>query len=242
MPLQFVKPPEVATINTMLIGPPKTGKSIAAGTAPGPILYLNADLGAATRLVHKIHGTKINEVKFQDLQTLTDANHAAKSGEFQTVVLDPFGNAFTRVLEGLTDRALNPRIDAYKNTGTYLERWVQAMCEAPVNFVLVAHDFKLDGDADSPPDYVAWTGTKAGSPSMSRKLMGMVDVVGYTGRVESQGDTPDRYVAQLVTANGRPGGDRFNVLGHARDLDLTEWFQAIHAAEPNPTSEEAKAA
>jgi hypothetical protein len=116
------------------------------------------------------------------------------------------------------------------------------MCEAPVNFVLVAHDFKLDGDADSPPDYVAWTGTKAGSPSMSRKLMGMVDVVGYTGRVESQGDTPDRYVAQLVTANGRPGGDRFNVLGHARDLDLTEWFQAIHAAEPNPTSEEAKAA
>lgn len=47
--LNFVEPLTEAHMNILLYGPPKTGKTVGAATAPGPILYLNADRPNATR-------------------------------------------------------------------------------------------------------------------------------------------------------------------------------------------------
>jgi len=65
-------------------------------------------------------------------------------------------------------------------------------------------------------------------------LMGMVDIVGYTGVIQKEGGDPE-YVAQLVNAKGRRGGDRFDVLlgpgETTRPVDLTDWFATTATEE-----------
>jgi len=47
--LQLVTPSEDPNTNVLLYGPPKSGKTVAAASAPKPLLYLNADRPNATR-------------------------------------------------------------------------------------------------------------------------------------------------------------------------------------------------
>ena len=58
-------PPAPQTYNVLLYGPPKSGKSTAAATAPGPILWLNAEGAGALGYARKTaaaRGTAIHEV------------------------------------------------------------------------------------------------------------------------------------------------------------------------------------
>jgi len=74
-----------------------------------------------------------------------------------------------------------------------------------------------------------WTGTT--NPALGSKLMGMVDIVGYTGVVEQE-DGERAYIAQLITQQGRRGGDRFGgVLGDWAPVDITQWMEKIGAKE-----------
>ena len=56
MPLQFVKPGAEPHLNVCLFGPPKSGKTVGAASAPKPLLLLNADRPNATRYVHAKYG------------------------------------------------------------------------------------------------------------------------------------------------------------------------------------------
>jgi hypothetical protein len=86
----------------------------------------------------------------------------------------------------------------------------------------------MKDEATETVEVLPFTGS-ASNPSLGRKLMSMVDVIGYTARVEQE-DGNVQYVAQLIPAKGRRGGDRFDVLGDFRPLDLSEWFAAMAAA------------
>jgi hypothetical protein len=83
-----------------------------------------------------------------------------------------------------------------------------------------------------------------GSKKFPAKIMGLVEVIGYCAFVEG-GTTedgtvvPDRYMAQLVQRNGRRAGDATGVLGKARELNLTEWVDAIAQAYGDDTSDPA---
>jgi hypothetical protein len=53
--LTFVDPPAAPeTFNVLLYGPPKSGKSTAAATAPGPILWVSAEGPGALAYARKI--------------------------------------------------------------------------------------------------------------------------------------------------------------------------------------------
>lgn len=240
MPLEFVKPDlEELHFNTLLYGAGKSGKSLGAASAPGPILLLNADLPNATRTVHLTYGDKINEVAVANITTLMDATHAVMDGSFQTVILDTVGEAHRRVIEGLSNRAIRPVRDHYGDTSVYIERFCRHMCELPVNFVICAHQYSVTDDATGTVEWLPWTGTS--STALGGKLMNMVDIIGYTAAV--QRDIPDKegekeiaYLAALVDGNGHRGGDRFNCLGLFRDVDLSEWGRIIASA---PAAQEA---
>lgn len=110
-----------------------------------------------------------------------------------------------------------------------------------VNVVLVAHDLPIKDEANGEVERLPATGTN--NPALGRKLMGMVDIVGFTAVVEQSDGTYD-YVAQLVNAKGRRGGDRFDVLGPFRKTDLAEWFALVTQSEakaPTPTTKETTA-
>src|SRR5579875_435622 len=219
MPLSFAPPPSATpTLNVLLYGPPKTGKTTGAASAPGPILYLNLDLPNAARFAHLLHGGEIREAQFEGLQTLNDVVHELHSGntDYRTVVVDPVGDLHRALLEEASDRAVRPTLNAYGDTSTYVERFCRSLCQAPVNVVLVCHDYEVRDEATGEVMRLPWTGTS--NPRLGRALMGMVDIVGYTGVVEDE-EGELTYVAQLVPAKGRIGGVRgvpAHVLGKAR--------------------------
>jgi hypothetical protein len=228
-------------MNTLLYGPPKVGKSTGAASAPGPVLYLNGDTPNAVRFAHAKFGNAIREVRVKGLQTLVDATAAIKAGDFASVVIDPISDVYRVLLEDMSNRALSPSLPTYKDVGTHLERFCRMLCEEPVNAVLVCHDVPVQDESTDEIERLPYTGTN--KTTLGQKLMGMVDVVGYCGvKVEGEGDDQAvRYMAQLINGGGRRGGTRFDVLGTAREVDLSEWSKLATDA-PKPVQEEAKAA
>lgn len=224
---------DVPTINVVLLGPPKTGKTMGAASAPGPVLYLNADLPTATRYARRYYGEKVQEVRFEGMQTLIDITHAAYDPEkpWGTVVIDTIGELYRLIIEDASKRAVRPTLNQYGDTSVYLERFCRSLCEAPVNAVFICHDHPVQDEAAGETLVMPFTGTS--NPKLGRKLLGMVDVIGYTGAIFGE-DGGREWVAQLTNNKGRPGGGRFDVLpGETgfRRLDLSEWIDAIHAAE-----------
>jgi hypothetical protein len=234
------KPTTPPTRNVFLYGPPKSGKTLALATAPGPIALLNADLENASWLAHQrrddLHEIDLTSTGPQDrptLRTVLELEQMAnerKLGGVATVGVDPIGEVYMRLVREISGNAISPAIQVYQQAGVYLERMCRALCSCPqVNVVLVAHDHPMKDEGTETVEVLPFTGS-ASNPTLGRKLMGMVDVVGFTGRIELE-DGP-RFVAQLANAKGRRGGDRFDVLGtrenqFMRDLNLSEWFDAL---------------
>lgn len=230
--LNFVVPHADPNMNALLYGPPKSGKTVGASSAPGPVLYLNGDRPNATRFAHGLRGKDMHEVRVESLQTLIDVTEELESGHYRSVAVDPISDIYRVILEDLSGRALSPQIQHYGDTGTHVERFCRHLCELPINVALVAHETSVKDEDSGGFERLPYTGTN--NPALGAKLMAMVDVIGYCGVIEGEGDAPPRYVAQLVNGKGRRGGDRFGVLGPMRDIDLGEWIKLAK----NPTSKE----
>jgi hypothetical protein len=233
--VKFTDAPTDTKPNVLLYGPPKSGKSAGAASAPGSLLYLNFDLDNALAFAREQAGDRLKTPVFEGLRTMQEV--LADAPNWDTIVVDPVGDMYRRLLEIQTNDALRPSLPIRGDVSIYLERWFRALCQAPANVVFVAHDFlHAEEGSEVPAESVPWTGTK--NPSLGRKLMGMVDVIGFTARMEGdeEKNEPAKYVAQLINAKGRRGGDRFNCLGDFRELNLSEWFDRIaesKGATPN---------
>lgn len=243
--------PPTPTINVCLIGPPKTGKTTGAASAPGPVLYVNTDLPTATRYARRRYGEKVLEAEFEGLKTLSDVTHEVYNPKtkFKTVVIDTMGELHRRLMDEFSDSSIRPSINLYGDAAAYVERFCRSMCQAPVNAVFVCHDLSTTDEATDEGMVLPHMGTTGkGGMGLGRKLLGMVDVIGFTGvrwvtPAEGEKAVPE-YVAQLTANKGRPGGDRFGGIlgadGGMRKTDLSEWIQAITAAEQEqPTKQEA---
>jgi hypothetical protein len=243
MALKLREPPTQTYPNVLLFGAPKTGKTAGACSAPGGVLLLNADLPNAPHYARsRDPDGRIMEVEFEGMSTLADvvigieqeANGSARMVD--TVVVDPIGELHRRLLEDASKRAIRPTLPMYGDVSVHLERFCRKLCELPVNTVFVCHEFPVKDEASGQFERLPYTGTT--NPALGQKLMGMVDIVGYTGVIERD-DGTRTYAAQLFTAAGRRGGDRYDVLGDFRALDLAEWFSRIN---PTPASVEEQAA
>jgi hypothetical protein len=235
--LEFEAPSDPTQVhpNVLLYGPPKTGKTGGAGSAPGRIVMLNADQRNASLIAHRRAGSRLREIslkKGEILKTMFAVTQLAWSADPpDVVVVDTVGELHRRLLEEQSKENMRPTLNQYGDTSKYIERFARSLCEAPVTFVLVGHEFPVH-NADGSVDKLMWCGTKSSSESMSQTLMGMVDIVGYTAVIETE-KHGRVYAAQLITNEGRRGGDRFGVLGSWQPLDLTKWLELIRAQREN---------
>jgi len=229
-PLEFVEVKTDLHLNVMLYGAPKTGKTTGACTAPGPILLLNADRPNASRFARVHSDSQIHEVKLHGLQTLVDVTNLLleKPDDYASIVVDPVGELYANILDGLSGRAVRPAINLRGDAGVHLERFCRAMCDLPLNAVFVAHEYQVE-DPDAGIENLPFVTSKSGSPVFGAKLMAMVDVIGYTGVIEKPQDEPPEYVAQLRPSDGRRAGGRFQTLGLVRPVDITEWVKLAQA-------------
>lgn len=217
------------TANVLLYGPPKVGKSTGAASAPPRVLYLNCDLPNAMLNPRKMYGDNIDEIRVTGLQTIQDValniKAAIRDGDlaWQTLVVDPMHDLYRILVEDLSDRAARPSLPTIGDVQTHMERFARQMCELPINTVFVAHETTTKDEASGTVERIPFMGTTNDRPA--GKLMGMVDIIGYCGVVEQEGEV--LHQAQLRPANAKRAGDRFDVLGKLRSLDLAEWFTLI---------------
>jgi hypothetical protein len=235
--LDYVDDTSTHALTCILYGPAKQGKTIGALSAPGPILYVNADRRSAARRARVVHGTdKFREVEFKGRPTMELVERKARTNEegYRTIVVDTGGRAFDRVMQDVG--GLSPQIQHWGQVQTLFERWIAALCRSGLNFVLVCHEAIDDAEDERLRQ------PKIGGKKFPATVMGLVEVIGYCGFVEGGvtedgTEIPDRYMAQLIQRNGRRAGDATGVLGKARELDLTEWADTIARAYGETTDD-----
>ena len=222
--LTFVDPSTAgARYRVVLWAAPGEGKSVAAASAPGPILAISADRPNAYRFArHKHAGTEIRETRYYGEQTLADTYRYLRAHpEIETVILDPFHNIY----DVLVDRA--PRrgdgdID-YTLVNKKLLGFLYSLREFDVHVVIVAHEKLNDGKRGDGKLY-----PQLGGPSLINKVLAESDLVARVEREAAEDGDPDqtpRYVGQL-DAGTRPivCKQGTGALGARREIDLSEWF------------------
>jgi len=223
MTLQFVEPStEAQPLKALLYGPPGSGKTCAACSSPGPILYINCEGPDALTFSRKLHGDeKIHEVAFEGKQTLVDTYVYLRAGEGgeQTVVVDSIGEMYRMLLEEVGGERAT--LQNYGDVNTLIERFCRSLRDLPIHVVLVAHEEIADVEGEIVRRPVT------GGKKLPEILMAMMSVVSYCGVVAEKDGSPRRWVGQLIQANGRRAKDRSDTLGKSRDLDLIEWINTM---------------
>lgn len=229
--LSFVAAPEVPdTFNVLLYGAPKAGKTTAAATAPGDLLWLNLEGPGALGYARKVaaeRGHEIHEIRPDRNDRLRDTlagivQHVSSGASpvVRTVVIDTVGKVRDHLARNIGGD--QPKIQHWGEVAKIIEGFVQTMRDRPVNLVLLAHEaIKDSDDGDRIVEPMIGGATTA-------KVCGEVDVIAYCGRVED--DEGVRYMGVLAERKGRRAGDRSGGLGTARELDLTEWLSVFREA------------
>lgn len=231
-PLAFVDaPPAPQTFNVLLWGQPKSGKSTAAATAPGPILWLNAEGPGALGYARKTaaaRGTQVHEVvisKQVPASSILDNVylHVREGREpvVQTVVVDTLAKVRDALIAQFVQPGSKSSLQQYGKVADKLGGFVNALRDLPVNVVLLAHA-DVNNDAEDGRVALPLIGGK-----LTETIPGEVDVVAYCSPARDE-DGVIRYYGQLVEAKGRTGlGDRSGAIADdrgIRELDLSEWL------------------
>jgi hypothetical protein len=214
-----------------LFGPPGAGKTVAATSAPWPILAVNADRPGAYRYSRRHHNDAlIHEVRFQSWQTMREVYEYSRHNDgIATVVMDPVNAVYDQLVRENTGPGGKPAWQKVNETFIDLIRAFRAL---DVNLVLVAHervekDENADTEAKVYPNY--------GGPSLIQKVMAELDIVARVFRREPTDEEPEAYMGQLVSARGYQCKDSSGRLGRTRVADLSEWITAANASDEDDT-------
>jgi hypothetical protein len=232
--LVFVEPPPAPeTFNVLLYGPPKSGKSTAAATAPGPILWVSAEGPGALSYARKVaagRGTEILEVRIgrgtDARQVLRDVIQHVRDGfqpEVRTVAVDTLAKVREALIRQIVVPGAKNSIQQFGEVARILREFVQSMRDLPVNFVLIAHQDVSDTDGERIVRPLV-------GGALTEEIPGEVDVIAYTHSFKDEESGDRRYVGQLVEAKGRIAGDRSGSLEPVLDLDLSAWLATYRAA------------
>lgn len=222
--LPFVNPNEVdPTYRIALWAAPGEGKSVAAASAPDPILVLSADRPSAYRFARKHHkGKDIREVRYTDHTTLTDVYRYLRDPEcdIRTVVIDPVSHIYDQLVDTAPTRG-DGEPDYQKVNKTILG-FIKSLRSLDVNVVLVAHEKLNDGKKGDGKLYPA-----LGGPALINKILAEMDVVAHIERVVK--DTEDgqevKWIGQLQPTRNLVCKESTGVLGDRRIADLSRWIE-----------------
>jgi hypothetical protein len=221
------------TFNVLLYGPPKSGKSTAAATAPSPILWVSAEGPGALAYARKIAGQRSHQILEVRIGRQTDARQVlrdtiahVKHGldpKPKTVVVDTLAKVRESLIRQIVVPGAKNSIQQFGEVARILREFIQSMRDLPVNLVLIAHQDISDADGERIVRALI-------GGALTEEIPGEVDVIAYTHSFKDEESGERRYVGQLVEAKGRIAGDRSGGLGSVRDLDLSEWLGAYRAA------------
>jgi hypothetical protein len=225
----FVDPNETdPTYRVCLWAAPGQGKSVAAASAPGPILVVSADRPSAYRFARKHHhGKRIEEVRYVDDGTLVAVYRllTANPGEFKTVVLDPFSNIYDHLADHGPARSDGE--PNYQWVNKKILGFVKSLRTLDINVVLVAHERLSEGKGGDGKLYPA-----LGGPALLNKTLAEMDIVAHIERhVTGEGENADiKWIGQIQPRGNIVCKDSTGALGDRRIADLSRWFEVANEA------------
>jgi hypothetical protein len=230
-PLIFVDPAATdPTYRVCLWAAPGEGKSVAASSAPDPILVLSADRPSAYLYARKHHaGKDIREVRYAGVDTLTQVyTYLAEPGcDIRTVIVDPVSN----IVDQLADVAPAGREGGpdYQWINKKMLGFVKSLRRFDVNVVLVAHEKVNDGKKGDGKMYPS-----LGGATLINKLLAEMDIVAHIERVTrtlSDESEETVWVGQLQPVRNLVCKESTAAdLGDRRVADLSRWFALANEA------------
>lgn len=228
------------TFNVLLYGPTGAGKSTAAATAPGPMLWVNAEGPGALAFPRKVareRDARIFEARVERdadirgrLRQVIEHVRYGKEPHPQTVVVDTVAKVRDALIRQIVQPGARNSIQQFGEVAKVLEEFVRLMRDLPVNLILLCHE-----------DITEAEGERIVQPLiggvLTPKIPAEMDVVAYCGVVRDEETEAVRYMGQLAEGRGRRAKDRSGGLGVARDLDLTEWLGVYRDALALDTEE-----
>jgi hypothetical protein len=152
-------------------------------------------------------------------ERLRQAVFYTQTNDVGTIVIDTWGKVRGQLATAIGGDS--PSLPEWGMIGKELRTILQTLRDLPVNVVLICHE-QITEDEGS-----VLIQPEIGGRSTA-EAMAEVDVLGYTGIVEQEGDRI--YMARLVDGGGRRAKDRSGALGTHRELDLSEWLETFKAA------------
>ena len=234
MTLSFVDPSEMATTYRCVIwASPGEGKSVAAASAPSPILVVSADRPTAYVFARRHHNhtpESLRETRYTDRATLDTVKEYLQSPEgleVRTVVLDPVSNIYDHLVDTAPRRSDGE--PDYVVVNKQLLGFIRGLRAIDVNVVLVAHERLNEGKRGDNKLYPA-----IGGPALINKVLAEMDIVAHVERYQRQGDDGElseiQWIAQIQPTGNMVGKDSTDALGDRRVADLSRWFELANEA------------
>ena len=216
-----------STVNVLLYGPAGAGKSTAAASAPGPVMFINLEGPNALHFARKTAReaeTEVLEVRVdwgEDPRAyFRESFVAAKERGVNTIVIDTLGKLRDGIAFNIGGES--PSLPQWGQVGKAMTTILRELRDSDMNTVLICHERVLDSD----------TGDRIVEPLVGGKTtteaMAEVDVIAYCGAVRDENGT--RYLAQLVESKGRRAKDRSGALGDVVELNLTDLIASYLAS------------
>ena len=229
------------TLNILLYGETGAGKSTAAATAPGPIMWVNAEGPGALAYPRKIareRGSQIYEARIprgvSPRPVLNQVVEHVRNGtepQVRTVVVDTVAKVRDGLIRDMVTPGAKNTIQQFGEVAKVLEEFVVRMRDLPVNLVLICHE-QID-DADGERIVQPLIGG-----TLTQKIPGDMDVMAYCGTVYDEENKTTQYLGQMTAGRGRRAKDRSGGLGHVQPLDLSLWIEQFAAALAPPAAVE----
>ena len=231
--------------NVLLFGPPKTGKTTGAASAPGLMGYLNTEQPNSTEYAHALDTDgRIKELVIpkdpKPLLSEVMKSCYPKDGEgFDTWVLDSVGELHRRLLVSRSRGAVRPTLDAYGDVAREVEDFCRFMVEAPCNFVIVAHEHGSKDEVSGTHMYLPWTGTDEPVAGPEAPRHGRHHRLHRSGAGHRGGQAQDRLRLPARADHGSAGGrarplqraDHARGVGHRHPGDQPR--RVVRARQPH---------
>ncbi len=230
----FVNPLEVATTYRFgLWAASGEGKTVAACSAPKPILALNADRPSAYHFARKFYGLSaddLREMRYDDESSLAVA-YAYLRGEGQdvrTVSVDPVGHIYDALrTSGRFMRATDGEVD-YDAVNAKILGFITSLRKLDVNVVLIAHERLNDGKKGDGKLYPSFGGPTLSTPILAERD-GAAHVERYQRRDPETAELGDvQWIGQIAPLGNMVGKGFGAALGDRRVLDLSRWIELLN--------------
>ena len=217
-------PQEKPSIVMIVYGNGGVGKTTFASTAPKPLL-VDCENGAK---YFGLRGIKMDIAKVNTWSDMEGLFDIAKSGEYETIILDPIGELMEKlkrymILKG--DKKLvmadgSPTIAGWGWLKDTMRSTIKILRDSGVNLLIVAHVAETQDDQQLVKRPLLMT-------KLSEEIIAMVDVVGFMQVIQVDGE--DKRVILVDPASDKyVAKDRTGQLGKIIPPDFTE---IIHACQ-----------